>query len=113
MLPDQVPSPSWIEKKPGVCGGEACIRNTRHTVAGLVEWRNLGLTDARILEHHPDLTEADLQVAWSYYDQHRGEVDSAIALERDSSSWVEATQGLLPQVWPTEDVTGWNPPDGL
>jgi hypothetical protein len=33
-------------------------------------------------------------------------------LERESSSWVETTQSLLPQVWPTEDFTEWNPPDG-
>ena len=35
------------------------------------------------------------------------------ALESESSSWVEATQALLPQVWPTEDFTGWNPPGGV
>jgi uncharacterized protein (DUF433 family) len=52
---------SWIEKNPDVCGGDACIRDTRHTVYGLVEWKNLGLTDERILEHHPDLSLADLQ----------------------------------------------------
>jgi hypothetical protein len=32
------------------------------------------------------------------------------ALESEPSSWVEATQALLPQVWPTEDFTEWNPP---
>jgi hypothetical protein len=35
------------------------------------------------------------------------------ALESEPSSWVEATQALLPQVWPTEDFTEWNPPDGV
>jgi predicted DNA-binding protein len=34
------------------------------------------------------------------------------AMENDSQSWVETTQSLLPHVWPTEDFTGWNPPDG-
>ena len=33
-------------------------------------------------------------------------------LENESSSWVETTQGLLPRVWPVEDFTEWNPPDG-
>jgi predicted transcriptional regulator len=33
------------------------------------------------------------------------------SLENESSSRVEATQRLLPQVWPTEDFTEWNPPD--
>jgi uncharacterized protein (DUF433 family) len=35
-------------------------------------------TDARILEHHPDLTLADLEVAWEYYASHRDEIDQAI-----------------------------------
>src|SRR5438445_6290418 len=69
---------SWVTKTPGVCGGEPCIRNTRHTVAGLVEWKRQGLTDERILEHHPDLTQADLDTAWEYYANHRDEIDQAI-----------------------------------
>jgi uncharacterized protein (DUF433 family) len=77
-------STSGIQKDPGVCGGEARIRNTRHTVAGLVQWRKLGLTDARILEHHPDLTEADLEAAWSYYRQHVEEIDEAIRRDEES-----------------------------
>ncbi len=69
---------SWIEKNPGVCGGDACIRGTRHTVWGLVEWRQLGLADAEILERHPDLTQVDLDVAWRYYDDHREEIEQVI-----------------------------------
>ena len=69
---------SWIEKTPGVCGGEACIRRTRHTVAGLVEWRRLGMTDEHILQAHPDLTLDDLKAAWDYFDQHPHEVEQAI-----------------------------------
>lgn len=69
---------SWIQKSVGVCGGEPCIRTTRHTVAGLVEWKKQGLSDARILEHHPDLTLADLAVAWEYDATHHDEIDQAI-----------------------------------
>jgi len=32
-------------------------------------------------------------------------------LKRDSSSWVETTQSLLPKVWPAADFREWNPPD--
>jgi uncharacterized protein (DUF433 family) len=67
-----------VEKTPGVCGGDACIRRTRHTVWGLVEWRRLGLSDAEILERHPDLTAADLEVAGEYSRQHPEEIDQAI-----------------------------------
>jgi len=69
---------SWITKTPDICEGDACIRNTRHTVWGLVEWQRMGLSDARILEHHPDLTPADLEAAWDYSAQHREEIDRAI-----------------------------------
>jgi uncharacterized protein (DUF433 family) len=63
---------SWINKTPGVQGGDACIRNTRHIVWGLMEWMRLGLSDAGILEHHPDLTAADLEAAWEYAERHSG-----------------------------------------
>jgi uncharacterized protein (DUF433 family) len=72
------PRASWVEKTPGVCGGDACIRQTRHTVWGLVEWRRLGRSDAEILERHPDLTAGDLEAAWEYHDQHSKEIDQAI-----------------------------------
>ena len=75
---------SWIEKTPGVRGGDACIRKTRHGVAGLVQWRWMGLTDAQILDRHPDLTQADLEMAWAYYDLNREEVDQAIRADEES-----------------------------
>jgi uncharacterized protein (DUF433 family) len=76
-------STNGIQKTPGICGGEARIRDTRHTVAGLVQWRNLGLSDARILMHHPDLTPADLEAAWSYYRKHAEEIDRAIRRDEE------------------------------
>ena len=45
MPVNQTKSASWIQKDPSVCGGAPCIRSTRHTVAGLVQWRKLGLSD--------------------------------------------------------------------
>jgi uncharacterized protein (DUF433 family) len=32
MATDTTKKQSWIRKTPGVCGGNACIRNTRITV---------------------------------------------------------------------------------
>ena len=78
MSTDKVKTKSWVQTSAGVCGGEPCIRHTRHTVTGLVEWKKLGLSDDRILEHHPDLTPADLEVAWAYYDSHREDIDRAL-----------------------------------
>ena len=81
---ERIVTKSWIQTSPGVCGGEPCVRNTRHTVSGLVEWKQQGLTDARILEHHPDLTPADLDAAWAYYATHREEIDQAIKEAADA-----------------------------
>ena len=78
--PDAPPA-SWVEKRDGVCGGDARIRKTRITVWGLVEWRSLGLSEEEILEHHPDLTQADLEAAWDYYSEHPEEIDQAISDE--------------------------------
>jgi uncharacterized protein (DUF433 family) len=71
-------APSWIDKTPGVCGGDACIRNTRITVWGLVQRRQQGLSDAEVLRRLPALTPADLEAAWDYYAHNRAEIEQAI-----------------------------------
>ncbi|NDJ23825.1 DUF433 domain-containing protein [Nostoc sp. B(2019)] len=67
-----------ITKTPGVCGGDACIANTRIPVWSLVNDRRLGMSDARILEAFPHLTAADLVNAWAYADANLEEIEQAI-----------------------------------
>jgi len=74
---------SWVQKTPGVCGGDACIRKTRITVWGLVLSRQLGAPDARILENIVGLTPDDLEVAWDYYRRNPAEIDEAIRLNEE------------------------------
>ncbi len=69
---------SWIQKTRGVCGGEPCVRNTRHTVSGLVQWQRLGLSDDEILQRHSDLTQDDLDASWKYYLENPEEINQAI-----------------------------------
>ena len=69
---------SWIQKTPDVSGGDACIRNTRITVHGLVHYRQLGFSDERILDMIQGLTRADLSTAWDYYADHKCEIDQAM-----------------------------------
>ena len=69
---------SWITRRPHPDGVEACVRDTNINVWGLVRRRELGLSDPRILECVQGLTLADLEAAWVYYADHRGEVDEAI-----------------------------------
>jgi uncharacterized protein (DUF433 family) len=77
---------SWIQKTPNVCGGDACIRNTRISVPGLVEWKKLGRTDARLLEGYPGLTQADLDAAWAYYEANPDEIEQAIKEDEEAMS---------------------------
>jgi uncharacterized protein (DUF433 family) len=69
---------SWIQKTAGVCGGDACIRNTRITVWGLVQRRQHGLADTEVLRRLPGVTLADLEAAWDYYERNRDEIEQAI-----------------------------------
>ncbi|MGL5942493.1 MAG: DUF433 domain-containing protein [Waterburya sp.] len=55
-----------IQKKPGVSGGHACIRNTRIPVWTLVSLRQQGATEQKILRNYPGLTLDDLTAVWGY-----------------------------------------------
>jgi uncharacterized protein (DUF433 family) len=69
---------SWISKRPDRCGGDACVRDSRITVWGIVNYRRLGLSDDGILQAMQGLTPADLEAAWEYAAANPEEVDTAI-----------------------------------
>lgn len=69
---------SWISKRPNFCGGDACIRDTRIPVWGVVRDRQLGATDEVILECYPSLTPADLEAAFAYAAAHAEEIETSI-----------------------------------
>ncbi|KYC44212.1 hypothetical protein WA1_01230 [Scytonema hofmannii PCC 7110] len=68
-----------IQITPGVCGGQARIRNTRIPVWTLVAYRQQGSPDEELLANYPGLTAHDLSAAWDYYEQNREQVDREIA----------------------------------
>ena len=67
-----------IEKTPKVCGGQACIANTRIPVWVLVEARRLGYSDADLLTSYPTIKATDLANAWVYAAAHEDEIDLLI-----------------------------------
>ena len=86
---------SWVTKTPGVCGGDACIRTTRHTVHGLVEWKRLGVSDERLLTmFDPPLTRDDLDAAWAYAAEHPDEIEQVLWANR--AAGVEHGPGTPP-----------------
>ncbi|HAX76439.1 MAG TPA: DUF433 domain-containing protein [Cyanobacteria bacterium UBA11372] len=68
-----------VQSTPGVCGGNARIRNTRIAVWTLVSFRQQGADEAELLKNFPGLSREDLENAWSYYNRHSQEIDLAIA----------------------------------
>ena len=72
-----------VRKTPNVCGGDACIRDTRIMVWLLVSFKLGGMPDDEILEGYPGLTPTDLTAAWKYYRQHPAEIDEAIATQEN------------------------------
>lgn len=72
---------SFIQKTPGVCGGNARIRNTRIPIWTLVSFHQLGAPDLELLESYPSLTQDDLDLAWLYYADNQEEIDRAIAAQ--------------------------------
>ena len=82
---------SWKEPAPGirrsanVCGGEACVGNTRIPVWVLAESRRLGMSDADLLQNYPGLSQESLAHAWEFAATHRAEIDRDTRLnERES-----------------------------
>ena len=67
-----------IERTPGVAGNSACIVRTRIPVWTLERYRQLGWTEAQLLENFPTLRAVDLVGAWAYVEAHRDEVDQDI-----------------------------------
>jgi len=67
-----------IESTPGVCGGGPCIVRTRIPIWVLVQARNLGMSEADILQSYPSLRAKDLVNTWNYYRAHTNEIDQQI-----------------------------------
>ena len=83
-------SKSWVQKTPNLCEGDACLRNTRITVWGLVAYRRLGMSDVEIMRAVQGLTPSDLEAAWEYAAGHAEEIDEAIrANEEGEEGFVE------------------------
>ena len=72
-----------IRKTPNVMGGEACIRETRIPVWLVVSYRNMGLSEAKILENYPDLSAIDLVNSWAYESAFPDEISIAIRKQEE------------------------------
>ncbi len=67
-----------IEKTPGICGGSARVSGTRIPVWSLVQAREMGYTDERLLYEYPTLRASDLKNVWDYFEAHAEEISAQI-----------------------------------
>ncbi|MBF2056873.1 MAG: DUF433 domain-containing protein [Cyanobacterium sp. T60_A2020_053] len=68
-----------IQKMPGICGGNARIRNTRIPVWTIVSLQQQGADDTELLDNYPSLTPFDLLAVKMYYIEHHQEIDTILA----------------------------------
>ena len=81
VLPSRIDMPRTalqIEKRPEVCGGEACLAGTRIPVWLLEHARRLGTSREQLLRSYPTLTAESLAEAWNYAQMHLQEINEAI-----------------------------------
>ncbi len=67
-----------IDSTPQICGGEPRIVRTRIPIWVLVQFRNLGASEADLLQSYPTLRAEDLTNAWAYYRAHKREIEKQI-----------------------------------
>ena len=67
-----------IQKTPGVCGGRACVGNTRIPVWTLISFFQQGATDEDMLQAYPVLTVDHLNLVREYYETNCAEINRDI-----------------------------------
>ena len=55
-----------ITLEPGKRSGQPCIRGLRITVWDVLRWLAAGMTEREILEHYPELEQADFRCVYDY-----------------------------------------------
>ena len=69
---------SGIVSTTGVCGGHPRIMGTRIPVWALVQYQQLGASEADLLSAYPTLRAEDLTNAWAYYRVHQDDIEQQI-----------------------------------
>ena len=70
---------TYVERKPGVCGGKPVIAGTRIKVTQIaIEYERLGWTPDQIVDAHPHLRLEQVHDALSYYYENQKQLDAEI-----------------------------------
>jgi uncharacterized protein (DUF433 family) len=80
---------SHITKAPDVCGGRACIDNTRIRVLDVAVLDRAGHTPSEIREAYPTLSLAQVYAALSYAYEHPEEIAAQLEEDRHTADRIE------------------------
>jgi uncharacterized protein (DUF433 family) len=78
----QITGHRYLERKPGILGGEPIIIGTRTPVRAIVEMWRIGYSPEEIPFHLPHLTMAQVFDALSYYSDNQAEINEYIERNR-------------------------------
>ncbi|MCB9537687.1 MAG: DUF433 domain-containing protein [Myxococcales bacterium] len=76
-----------------IAGGQPIVETTRLPVATLVRQHQLGLELDEILAQYPSLSPAGLHAAFTYYFDHRDEIEAWIADAEQPPAGFELVDG--------------------
>jgi uncharacterized protein (DUF433 family) len=65
-----------ITIEPGKRGGKPCVRGLRITVWDILGWLGAGMTEAEILDEHPDLEQEDFPAVYQFAAEKRMQTSS-------------------------------------
>ena len=78
--------PEHIVKKPGICGGRACIAGHRIRVMDIVVWNQMrGYSADEIVTMFPGITLGDVHAALTYYCDNLAEIDEEFAADEKAA----------------------------
>ena len=78
-------STEHIEKRPGVCGGRACIAGHRIRVMDVaVLHEKRGLSPEEIVHQYPGITLADVHAALTNFFDHRAEIEDEFRQDEEA-----------------------------
>jgi uncharacterized protein (DUF433 family) len=77
----------YISKEKGIQGGRPVISGTRIPVSIIIVWYKAGKEIYEILDMYPQLNPSQVHDAFSYYYDHKKEIEKEIALVQDEISW--------------------------
>ncbi len=91
-----------IQRTPGVCGGKACVGNSRIKVSTIVQWFRDGADIRKVYEAYPSLSYADIVAARVYAQEHLDEIQADIdedALLTTEAILERAKQNIIQSGW--------------